>query len=185
MRSRILAHVASLVLVAPVVPARATPVLSFRTLPSPSGVTVEMTTVIEAPAERVASVVGDPAAFVELFPAAEARVVGTQGEAQLVAVLMREPWPAGDVRWTETVTRRRVGDGNTWVIEREALQGGYFRHMRAVWELTPLPDDQGRCRAVYRVSMTLNRWAPSWALRRGQESGIRRSVGRLRAMVLR
>src|SRR5258708_2989939 len=82
------------------------PLITVQSLPAQSGVIHEARTVIEAPAERVAALAGDPGVFVELLPAKQARVVGTRGKAVLVEVVMPAPWPVSQVRWTELVQSR-------------------------------------------------------------------------------
>jgi ribosome-associated toxin RatA of RatAB toxin-antitoxin module len=144
----------------------------------PRDLAAEARTIIDAPAERVAQLVGDPAAFAELLPAAEVRLLGSEGGAQLVQLERREPWPVGVVRWTEAVRRRR--DGQAYLVERQARGEGYFRRLEASWSITPV--GEARCAVVYRVSMELRRWVPTWMLRRGNASGMLGTIARLRRM---
>ena len=85
------------------------PGMTASSIPMPSGVAGEVRVVVNAPAARVAAIASDPAAFRELFPAEEARVVGQRDGAVMVAVRKREGWPVGELRWVETVARARSG----------------------------------------------------------------------------
>lgn len=161
--------------------------VQHTSFPAKSGVLVEVRTEIDAAAEEVAAAAGDPANFIEMFPAHEVRVLSQQGASQLVAVEMRQPWPVGVVRWNESVLRR-AEDTGTLVVERHAQRGGYFRHMDAEWRVTPLPpvgSTPSRCQVVYRVAVELNRWAPTFMLRRGHTAGMVATVERLRQIVER
>src|SRR5262245_16519704 len=80
--------------------------LTLVTPPAPAGVVAEARMTVAAPAERVARLVADPAALVELLPATEVSVVAETGAARVVSVVRREPWPVGAVRWTEKVEGR-------------------------------------------------------------------------------
>ncbi|MSP63663.1 MAG: hypothetical protein EXR72_25625 [Myxococcales bacterium] len=178
---------ATLFLVAGLAHAERSPGVQFTSQVAATGVAVEARTVIDAPAEQVAQLAGDPAAFGELFPAEEVRVVGTKGDARRVAIAMRHPWPTGLVRWVETVSLRRDPDGRSLLVERDLESGSYYDRMRATWRVTPLapsPEAGARCEVVYRVAITLAGWAPAWILRRGVISGMKFTVERLRAMSL-
>lgn len=166
--------------IAPVSEAAAEPrAVTTVPLPAPSGVALEARTIIDAPPARVAQVAGDPAFFPELLSALEVRVVGSEGPAQLLSVLRREPWPVGDLRWVEVLSRRREGDG-TLVVERRAHPGPFFRRMEATWRLDPLPGDPGRTAVTYQVAIDITRWAPLWMLRRSHRSAVLTTVERLR-----
>lgn len=154
-----------------------------RSLPSERGARAEVEAVIEAPAEQVATLVAEPANFVPLFPAERIEVLKSSPERQVVSVEMRKPWPVGTVRWVEEVTAYRDNDGKTYVVERNAQGGGYFRQMRAVWRIVPHPDSEHRCVVTYQVLTDLSRWVPEWALKKGNLSGIVDTMGRLRKLV--
>lgn len=187
-RSPVLLGALLLALLAPVVPADAAkwPVTTVE-FPAATGIILEVRTIFDAPAARVAQLAGDPASFLVIYPAEQAKVVGRRGAALLVDILFRQPWPMGLMRWTEAVTRRPGEDGEGYVIEREVLPGSAFRHLKAHWRIRPLPPAAGspggaRCQVVYHVSMDLNRWAPKWMLRRGNESGMAGTMERLRRL---
>src|SRR5438132_1313083 len=131
-------------------PAAAQPPITVQSLPAQRGVLTEARTVIEAPAERVAALAGDPGVFVELYPAKQARVVGMRGKAQVVEVVMPAPWPVSQVRWTETVLSRM--EAPTYIVDHEAVTG-YFKQLRSIWRITPL--GAARCEVVYRVAMEI------------------------------
>jgi hypothetical protein len=147
--------------------------------PAPSGVIAEAQIEVTASAERVARLVADPASFIELFPAVEVKVLGREGEAQVVSVRKQAPWPVSSVSWVETVVEHREGD--TLVVERHARPGGYFHHLDAVWRVRPL--GQGRAEVSYRVWVELTGWAPLWAVRRGHVAGVRETMQRLAHMI--
>lgn len=159
--------------------ARAEAAPTVTTLPVARGVAAEAHLVIAAPAERVAAVAGDPRSFGELLPAAVVRPLGRRGDADIVEVERHEPWPIGVVRWTESV-RRRQAPGGALLIERQAIDDGYFRRLEATFTIAPLPG--GRSDVSYRVSMDLRRWAPAWMVRRGNSAGIVGTLGRLQRM---
>jgi hypothetical protein len=177
MRS-LLALVAAALLVGS--PARADEVTA-ESLSADSGVLVEARTVIDAAADRVAALASDPASFIELFPAVEARVVGDRGAAKMVAVRMKDHW-LGLVSWVETV--EHISQGATHLVEREALSSDFYKRIHATWRITPLPGSAARCEVIYRVNLDLQRW-PAWMVRRGTVSGVRSTVERLRTMVER
>ena len=155
------------------------PAATVTMVPVQSGVAAEARTTIEASPERVAAVAGDPSAFSELLPAAVVRLKGRDGDAQIVEVERHEPWPIGVVRWVESVRQRQEANG-TVVVERQAIDDGYFRRLQATWWIAPLPG--GRSGVTYRVSMDLRRWAPAWMVRRGNSAGILGTLSRLRRM---
>jgi polyketide cyclase/dehydrase/lipid transport protein len=159
------------------------PPINTRVVPSPQGVVIEATTVIDAPAEQVAAVAGNPDSFLELLPAERVRITGTRGQALLVEVTMRNPWPIGVVRWTETVLRHRAPDGKTLMVEREAYDGQYYRYMHAVWRISPR--EGNRCDVSYQIRMDPHAWVPKWSLRRGMTNGMTTTVERLRQLSLR
>ena len=118
---------------------------------------------------------GDPALFRALFPAEQADVIGRDSDGVRVSITMREPWPAGVVKWTEWV--RRKDAGAIRVVHREAEPGGYYKTMVGTWQITPLP--AGNAAVVYRVAMDIVRWAPKWMLRRGVTKGMTGTLARL------
>jgi ribosome-associated toxin RatA of RatAB toxin-antitoxin module len=154
--------------------------ITTRVVPSPHGVVIEAITVIDAPAERVAALAGNPESFRELLPAENVRVMGTRGQALLVEVTMRNPWPIGVMQWTETVLRHLAADGKTLMIEREARDGQYYRYMHAVWRISPR--EGNRCDVSYQVRMDPYAWVPKWSLRRGMTNGMTTTVERLRQL---
>lgn len=152
-------------------------------VPVSSGASAEVSVVIEAPAERIAALVANPAAFPDLLPASSVQVVGRQGGALLVRVERREPWPVGTIRWTETVLQRTEAAQPaqpTQIVERQALPGGDFRRLLATWRVTPL--QPGRCTVSYKVWVDPNRWAPGWLLRRRNEQGMIATLERLQRL---
>lgn len=151
-----------------------------RVVPSPHGVVIEATTVIDAPADRVAALAGNPESFRELLPAENVRVTGSRGQALLVEVTMRNPWPIGVVQWTETVLRHLAPDGKTLMVEREAHDGQYYRYMHAVWRISPR--DGNRCDVSYQIRMDPHAWVPKWSMRRGMTHGMTTTVERLRQL---
>lgn len=157
--------------------------ITTRVVPSPHGVVIEATTVIDAPADRVAALAGNPESFRELLPAEKVRVTGTRGQALLVEVTMRNPGSIGVMQWTETLVRQVAPDGKTLMVEREAHDGQYYRYMRAVWRISPRKDN--RCDVSYQVRMDPYAWVPNWSLRQGMTSGMTTTVERLRQLSLR
>lgn len=155
-------------------------------VPVSSGASAEVRGVIEAPAERIAALVADPASFIDLLPASSVHVVGKQGGTLLVEVERREPWPVGTIRWTETLQQRTEAaqpaqpTQPTQIVERQALPGGYFRRLLATWRVTPL--QPGRCAVSYKVWVDPVRWAPSWLLRRRNEQGMVATLERLQRL---
>jgi len=161
----------------------AAPAVTARSLPATSGVRSEAQTVLAAPAEEVASLLADPRNFVPLFPAHAVDVLTSAADLQVVAVEMRKPWPVGTVKWVEDVEKRREADGKSFVVQRTA-HPGYFKHMSARFHVAPDPAAATeRCIVTYEVAMELKRWAPEWALRRGNLNGILDTMSRLRTLV--
>ena len=159
------------------------PAVVTRTLPAASGVRSEARTVIDAPAEEVATLLRDPHNFVPLFPAHAVDVLESAPDSQVIAVEMRKPWPVGTVKWVEDVVSHREAGGKGFVVERSA-HPGYFKHMSARWLVTPDPAaETERCIVTYEVAMELQRWAPEWMLRRGNLNGILDTMSRLRTLV--
>lgn len=158
------------------------PAVTTRSLPAERGVRSEAETVIDAPAELVATLLGEPNNFVPLFPAERVEVLKASPERVTVSVEMKKPFPIGTVRWVEDVVSYRENDGKDLVVERNA-QAGYFRTMRAVWRITPHPDSAARCLVIYQVAMELQRWVPEWMLRKGNLSGMLDTMSRLRKLV--
>ncbi len=168
--------IAALVLAA--APARADDVTA-ESMPSDDGVLVVARTVIDAPAARVAAIVGDPSSFAELFPAEEVRVLGDSGGARIVALRMRDRW-VGAFTWIESLARST--DGAALVVERRSLSSEFYAHLHAIWRVTPL--SAARCEVTYRVDIALKHW-PTWMIRRGTVAGVAAVVGRLRTMSAR
>ena len=161
----------------------AAPAVTARSLPATSGVRSEAQTVLAAPAEEVATMLADPRNFVPLFPAHAVDVLTSAADLQVVAVEMRKPWPVGTVKWVEEVEKRRETDGKSFVVQRTA-HPGYFKHMSARFHIAPDPAAESqRCIVTYEVAMELKRWAPEWALRRGNLNGIVDTMARLRMLV--
>lgn len=161
----------------------AAPPVTARSLPASSGVRSEAQTVLAAPAEEVATLLADPRNFVPLFPAHAVDVLTSAADLQVVAVEMRKPWPVGTVKWVEDVEKRRDPDGKSFVVQRTA-HPGYFKHMSARFHIAPDPAAATeRCIVTYEVAMELKRWAPEWALRRGNLNGILDTMARLRTLV--
>lgn len=159
------------------------PAVKARILPAPSGVRSAAETVLEAPAETVATLLGDPRNFVPLFPAHAVDVLSSAEGSQVIAVEMRKPWPVGTVKWVEDVVAHKDADGRSFIVERSA-HPGYFKHMNARWHVAPDPAaETARCIVTYEVSMELKRWAPEWMLRRGNLNGILDTMSRLRTLV--
>ena len=156
------------------------PPITTRIVPSPHGLVIEATTVINAPADRVAALAGNPDSFLELLPAEKVRVTGTRGQALLVEVTMRNPWPIGVVQWTETLLRHMANDGKTFLVEREAKDGKYYRYMHAAWRISPR--EGNRCDVSYQVRMDPYAWVPKWSLRHGMTNGMTTTVERLRQL---
>lgn len=157
------------------------PGMTASSIPMPSGVAGEVRVVVNAPAARVAAIASDPAAFRELFPAEEARVVGQRDGAVMVAVRKREGWPVGELRWVETVARAR--SGATLEVTRDVIESTFFKRMHAVLQVTPVPGAEGERSAVqYRVDVDINRWAPIWVLRRNHLDAMVATTDRLRRM---
>ena len=166
-------------------PATPKPTVVTRTLPATRGVRSEAKTVIEASAEQVATLLGDPRNFVPLFPAHAVDVLESSADAQVIAVEMRKPWPVGTVKWVEDVVTHRDADSRSFVVQRSA-HPGYFKHMSARWLVTPDPTaETERCIVTYEVAMELKQWAPEWMLRRGNLNGILDTMARLRTLVRR
>lgn len=158
--------------------------VTARSLPATSGVRSEAQTTLPVPAEKVAAVLADPQNFVPLFPAHAVDVLSATGDSQVVSVEMRKPWPVGTVKWVEDVVTHREPDGKSFVVERTA-HPGYFKHMSARFHVAPDPAaESARCIVTYEVAMELKRWAPEWALRRGNLNGIMDTMARLRMLVL-
>lgn len=161
----------------------AAPAVTARSLPAPSGVRSEAKTVLAAPAEEVATLLADPRNFVPLFPAHAVDVLTSAADLQVVAVEMRKPWPVGTVKWVEDVEKHRDADGKSFVVQRTA-HPGYFKYMSARFHIAPDPAAATeRCIVTYEVAMELKRWAPEWALRRGNLNGILDTMARLRTLV--
>jgi Lon protease-like protein len=158
------------------------PAVTTRSLPAERGVRSEAETVLDAPAEVVAALLGDPNNFVPLFPAERVEVLKAAPERVTISVEMKKPWPVGTVRWVEDVVTYRENDGKELVVERNA-QAGYFRSMRAVWRITPHPDSLSKCLVTYQVTMELARWVPEWMLRKGNLNGMLDTMSRLRKLV--
>lgn len=158
------------------------PAVTTRSLPAERGVRSEAETVLDAPAELVAALLGEPSNFVPLFPAERVEVLKASPERMTISVEMKKPFPIGTVRWVEDVVTYRENDGKDLVVERNA-QAGYFRTMRAIWRITPHPDSLARCLVTYQVSMELQRWVPEWMLRKGNLSGMLDTMSRLRKLV--
>lgn len=157
------------------------PGMTASSIPMPSGVAGEVRVVVNAPAARVAAIASDPAAFRELFPAEEARVVGQRDGAVMVAVRKREGWPVGELRWVETVARAR--SGATLEVTRDVIESTFFKRMHAVLQVTPVPGAEGERSVVqYRVDVDINRWAPIWVLRRNHLDAMVATTDRLRRM---
>jgi hypothetical protein len=155
-----------------------------RSLPAKRGVRSEAQTILDAPAEKVAGMLSDPRNFAPLFPAHAVDVLSTSssGDAQVVAVEMRQPWPVGTVKWVEDIVTSHAEDGKAIVVSRNA-RPGYFKQMSARWHVAPDPAAAERCIVTYEVSMELARWVPEWMLRRGNLNGIRDTMARLRKLV--
>ena len=158
------------------------PPVTTRSLPAERGVRSEAETVLDAPAELVAALLGEPSNFVPLFPAERIEVLKSSPERVTISVEMKKPFPIGTVRWIEDVVTYRENDGKDLIVERNA-QAGYFRTMHATWRITPHPDSAARCLVIYQVSMELQRWVPEWMLRKGNLSGMLDTMGRLRKLV--
>jgi ribosome-associated toxin RatA of RatAB toxin-antitoxin module len=158
------------------------PAVTTRSLPAERGVRSEAETVLEAPAELVAALLGEPSNFVPLFPAERVEVISASPERMTISVEMKKPFPIGTVRWVEDVVTYRDNDGKDLVVERNA-KAGYFRTMRAIWRITPHPDSLSRCLVIYQVSMELQRWVPEWMLRKGNLNGMLDTMSRLRKLV--
>ncbi len=157
--------------------------VTARSLPAASGVRSEAQITLPASAERVADLVADPRNFVPLFPAHAVDVLTAEADMQVVSVEMRKPWPVGTVKWVEDVVKHREPDGKTFVVQRTA-HPGYFKHMSARFHIAPDPAAESqRCIVTYEVAMELKRWAPEWALRRGNLNGIVDTMARLRMLV--
>lgn len=157
--------------------------VTAHSLPATSGVRSTAQTTLPVSAERAADLVSDPRNFVPLFPAHAVDVLTSEADMQVVSVEMRKPWPVGTVKWVEDVVKHREPDGKTFVIERTA-HPGYFKHMSARFHIAPDPAAAAqRCIVTYEVAMELNRWAPEWALRRGNLNGIVDTMARLRVLV--
>lgn len=168
------------------VPGQATPndpAVWTRVLSEKSGVASEAETIINAPAEQVAELVGDPHNFVPLFPAKRIEILESSPKSQVVSVEMQKPWPVGTVRWVEDVVVRKDPEGHLFEVERNAHTGGYFRRLHARWRITPARDaEKTRCMVTYHVSMELMRWVPEWMLRKGNLSGMLDTLARLRTL---
>jgi len=155
-----------------------------RSFPAKSGVSSEAEIVIDASAEKVANVLSDPKNFIPLLPAHSINVLKSSPEAQVVAIEMRKPWPIGTVKWIEDVVSFRDPDGKSYVVERNAQSGGFFKRLSARWRVMPHPDSESeRCVVTYYVSMEPGQWAPEWMLRRGNLTGIVDTLARLRRFV--
>ncbi len=186
MPAPLLTRLLPLVLVLPLLcgPARAEQRQVFtHALSAPVGVATAATTLIDAPPATVAAIAGDPAHFTEIFPAAEVRLLHTQGETLLISVVRKEPWPVGMISWNEIVSRFVAEDGQTIVIDRESQPGSaFFRHMRAILRVSAVPGDPGRSVVDYRVAIEITRWAPLWMLRRSNASAMVATLDRLRQL---
>ena len=155
-----------------------------RSLPAESGVRSEAETVITASPERIIALLSDPRNYIPLFPATSIQVVGALPAGKVIEVEMKKPWPVGTVRWTEDVVIQKDPDGHAFTVERTA-HPGYFRRMIARWRITPAPGASAaepRSLVTYEVAMELARWAPDWAVRRGNLAGIRDTMGQLRKL---
>lgn len=156
-----------------------------RSLPAESGVRSEAETVLAASPERIIALLSEPRNYIPLFPATSIQVVGALPAGKVIEVEMKKPWPVGTVRWTEDVVIQKDPDGHSFTVERTA-HPGYFRRMIARWRITPAPGASAaepRSLVTYEVAMELARWAPDWAVRRGNLAGIRDTMAQLRKLV--
>ena len=169
-----------LLLVAAVAGAAPTP--RFASLPAAKGIHLEAQAILAAPAAQVAAVAADPSAFVELFPALSARVLGAVAGAPRVEVTMKAPWPVRRVTWVERVELSPDADGQGYVIHRVA-EPGYYRSMEVTCTVRPRAD--GQSDVTYRVQMEIAGWAPQWIVRRGIIDGATRTLDNLERMARR
>lgn len=160
--------------------------LKVQSMPVTRGVGSEVRTVVRASAERVAQVLADPGALPALMGTTEARVLGPQegqraGEV-LLAMMRREPWPAGEVRWVERVQRHQEGDEQ--VVVWELVRSDFFRQLRSVWRVRPErgPDGVEQSQVSYQLVFELKRWVPAFLVRRSNQEAMVTTVDRLRRM---
>lgn len=157
--------------------------IKVQSVPVARGVGSEVRTVVRASPERVAQVLSDPASLPLLMGTAEARVLPEEQKGQLLMALMRrEPWPAGEVRWVERVQQRVEGEER--VVLWDLVRSDFFRQLRSEWRLRPErgPDGGEQCLVSYRLVFELSRWVPAFLVRRSNQDAMVLTVDRLRRL---